>query len=376
MKELLVVPQIDSFRTFKEFADEFELGPADLILTNEYLYDPLMKDADTGSSFIFQEKFGGGEPSDIMVDEILEQASKLDFNRVIAVGGGTVIDIAKILSLDEATDVDSLYDRDQLTRSRKLVILPTTCGTGSEVTNIAIVNRTRKGTKMGLVSPAMYADHAVLVPEFMKSLPWNVFATSSIDALIHAIESYLSPNATEFTELFSEAAIDKILRGYSRIAKDGRQVRSEDDEEYLKAAAGAGIAFGNAGCAAVHAISYAFGAKYHVPHGESNYQFLTEVLKEYRMKKPGGTIAELEKLILDTLVKYEFASEEESDGFAALEGLLSEILELKPMGAYGAVPEDPEDFAASTVANQQRLLKNNYVPLTEEEIEMIYKNRM
>lgn len=118
------------------------------------------------------------------------------------------------------------------------MILPTTCGTGSEVTNIAIVNRTRKGTKMGLVSPAMYADHAVLVPEFMKSLPWNVFATSSIDALIHAIESYLSPNATEFTELFSEAAIDKILRGYSRIAKDGRQVRSEDDEEYLKAATG------------------------------------------------------------------------------------------------------------------------------------------
>ena len=77
-----------------------------------------------------------------------------------------------------------------------------------------------------------------------------------------------------------------------------------------------------------------------MPHGESNYQFLIEVLKEYRMKKPGGKIAELEKLILDTLVKYEFASEEESDGFTALEGLLSEILELKPMGAYGAVPED------------------------------------
>lgn len=376
MKELQIVPQIESFLSFQEFAEAYGLGKRDLILTNEYIYEPYMKTADPGCIHIFQEKFGGGEPTDVMVDGILAEAKQYDFDRVIAAGGGTVIDIAKILSLDNADDVDSLYDRDELTRSRELVIIPTTCGTGSEVTNIAIVNRTRKGTKMGLVSPSMYADHAVLIPEFLNSLPYEVFATSSIDALIHAVESYLSPNRSDFTEMFSEAAIGKILNGYARIAREGKESRKKDAADYLKASTSAGIAFGNAGCAAVHAMSYAFGAKYHVPHGESNYQFFTDVLKEYVHKKPQGQIEVLDWLLLETLKEAGFSEDAADDGIDELAKLLAVILQRKPMSAYGAVPEDAPAFAASTVANQQRLLKNNYVELTEEEMKTIYQHRM
>ena len=178
-----------------------------------------------------------------------------------------------------------------LTKARRLIIIPTTCGTGSEVTNISILNRTRLGTKQGLVSPAMFADHAVLIPEFLQSLPYSVFATSSIDALIHAVESYLSPSATPYTEMYSLQAMQDILRGYCQIAERGQHARFQSSAEYLRASNYAGIAFSNSGCAAVHAMSYALGGKYHVAHGESNYQFFTDVLRKYQEKKPDGKSA-------------------------------------------------------------------------------------
>lgn len=377
MKELLIAPQIDSFDTFAEFAAEFSLGSEDLILTNEYIYDPIMKKENLACSYIFQEKYGAGEPTDVMVDAILEEMNKLGCKRVVAVGGGTIIDIAKILVLEGAENVDVLYDKEKLTKAKGLIIIPTTCGTGSEVTNISIINRTRKGTKMGLTSPAMFADNAVLIPEFLKTLPYYVFATSSIDALIHAVESYLSPSCTDYTEMYSVEAMKEILSGYCRIAKAGENVRFADSKMYLKASNYAGIAFGNSGCAAVHAMSYALGAKYHVPHGESNYQFFTNVLRKYQEKKPGGKIKKLSTLIRRIADDNGFAGAVgKEDGIEILEKLLAEILTRKEMKEYGAVQEDIPVFAASTIENQQRLLKNNYVPLTQEEIQEIYQARL
>lgn len=377
MKELLVKPEVQSFETFAEFAQAFALGSDDLILTNEYIYRPIMEKENLACRCIFQEKYGAGEPTDVMVDAILAEMNKAQCKRVIAVGGGTIIDIAKVLVLDGATDVDALYDQKALTKAKELIIIPTTCGTGSEVTNLAIINRTRKGTKMGLGSPAMYADYAVLIPEFLKSLPYYVFATSSIDALIHAVESYLSPSCTDYTEIFSEAAIRLILAGYCRIANEGPDVRFEDSAKYLKASDFAGIAFGNSGCAAVHAMSYALGGKYHVAHGESNYQFFTDVLKKYQEKKPEGKIQNLEKMIRKIVSEEGYLTGiPRKNGIEILEDLLAVILEKKPMRAYGAVQDDIFPFAKSTIENQQRLLKNNYVPLTLEEIREIYQARL
>lgn len=98
-------------------------------------------------------------------------------------------------------------------------------------------------------------DGAVLIPELLKKLPFRFFATSSIDALIHAIESYMSPKATPFSELFSEKAIEMLLNGYKSIVKNGEQEKEDRIGDFLLASAYAGIAFGNAGCAAVHAMS-------------------------------------------------------------------------------------------------------------------------
>lgn len=375
MKQLNIRPVILSFDIFKTFAKEFKLGKDDLILTNEYIYKPFIESLNLGCKLIFQEKYGVGEPSDTMVDQILEAVNGMKYNRVIAVGGGTIIDIAKVIILKKANNVDVLYDTmDSLEKEKELIIIPTTCGTGSEVTNIAVLNRTRKGTKMGLVSPSMYADYAVLITEFLSSLPYSVFATSSIDALIHAVEAFLGPKRTSYTEVFAISAINIIIKGYCDIVKKGKDARFDKSAAFLTASNYAGIAFCNSSCAAVHAMSYAFGGKYHVAHGESNYQFFTDVLKTYQKKDPNGKIKELE-VLLTQLIR-ENSDINTSNAFEALDTLLTGILTKKRMGEYGAVQSDIKEFAESTIANQQRLLSNNYVNLSQEEIQEIYQARL
>ena len=204
MVQVIMKPEIFKYATCKEFAEGFALGAEDLVLTNKFIFEPYFGPLGLKVHTIFQEEYGMGEPTDVMCESIMQDAAKTGCKRIIAIGGGTVIDIAKALAVaTEDASMDSLYSvMPALTRKYELVIIPTTCGTGSEVTNIAVFNRTRMGTKMGLVGEAMYADKAVLIPELLSGLPFGVFATSSIDALVHAVESCLSPNATSYTKLF------------------------------------------------------------------------------------------------------------------------------------------------------------------------------
>ena len=263
MKELMIKPDIYKYSTAKEFASEFQIGAGDLVLTNEYIYQPYFGELNLECDVIFQEKYGMGEPSDDMVEAIYRDIHGTH-KRVIAIGGGTVIDIAKLFALKEVSPVLDLYDGIiPPVKDKELVLVPTTCGTGSEVTNISILALNSRGTKKGLAVDEMYADHAVLVPELLEGLPFGVFATSSIDALIHAIESSLSPKGNETTRMFGYKAIEMILNGYMEIAKNGKEARIPLLDQFLMASNYAGIAFGNAGCAAVHAMSYPLGATYH-----------------------------------------------------------------------------------------------------------------
>ena len=368
MVELLIRPTLHRFETCLDFVKEFHPGERDLVLTNKYIYEPYLGQMGLPVHTIYQEEYGAGEPTDVMVDAILADAARMGCTRVIAIGGGTVLDIAKILAVSSGEGVDTLFDRaPALDKRRELVLIPTTCGTGSEVTNISIMARTRMGTKLGLVSPAMYADQAVLIPELLEGLPFGVFATSSIDALVHAVESSLSPKATPYTKLFGYKAIEMLIRGYQRIAMDGQESRIGLLEDFLLASNYAGLAFGTAGCAAVHATSYPLGGKYHVPHGESNYAMFTGVLKNYMELRQDGEIAVLNRYLADLLgcgvpVVYD-----------KLEELLNQILPKKPLHAYGMTREDIDEFAHSVITSQGRLMANNFVPLDEERVRKIYR---
>ena len=369
MEQIIFRPKLYKFDTLKAFTDEFKVGGSDLILTNKYIYDPYSDNNKCGAQVIYQEEFGGGEPTDTMVDAIIAEASKKHFERVIAIGGGTVIDIAKVLSVSDGGSVDSLYDhKDSITKLHQLIIIPTTCGTGSEVTNISILALLSRRTKKGLAHESMFADQAVLIPELLKGLPFSVFATSSIDALIHAIESSLSPKASATTKLFGYQAIAWILKGYLAIRDQGPDARFPLLSQFLLASNYAGIAFGNAGCAAVHALSYPLGAVYHVPHGESNYAMFTGVMKQYLAIRSDGAIAELNAFLAQLLDCPPEAV------YEALEDLLSCLLPKKALHEYGMQEHELAEFTDSVLANQQRLLQNNFVPLSREQIYAIYRS--
>ena len=175
MVQVIMKPEIFKYATCKEFAEGFALGAEDLVLTNKFIFEPYFGPLGLKVHTIFQEEYGMGEPTDVMCESIMQDAAKTGCKRIIAIGGGTVIDIAKALAVaTEDASMDSLYSvMPALTRKYELVIIPTTCGTGSEVTNIAVFNRTRMGTKMGLVGEAMYADMPEVPDSVYPLRPWE-----------------------------------------------------------------------------------------------------------------------------------------------------------------------------------------------------------
>ncbi len=361
-------PTIGRFYSFGDFAKEYALGERDLVITNEFIWAPYMKDLNLKCHFIFQEKYGAGEPSDKMMNAMLDEVKKVQYDRVIAVGGGTVIDCSKIFVLGGVDDVVKAFERSiPIKKAKQLVIVPTTCGTGSEVTNISIAEIISKNTKMGLVDDEILADSAVMIPELLTGLPFKFYVYSSIDALIHATESFVSPKANVYTQIFSRSAMSTIIDVFKGIAREGEEYRKQRFEDMLVASNIAGIAFGNAGVGAVHALSYPLGGTYHVPHGEANYQFFTKVFETYKSKKPKGSIEEAEALLAKDL------GCDVKKVYVELDNLLGQLCKKNQLRTYGMKEADIDGFTDTVLRTQQRLLANNYVELTREEIRGIYQ---
>ena len=364
MTQFQVRPTVLQCASCQEFAEAFQLGPRDLILTNEFLYRPYYF-AQLPCPVLFQERYGLGEPTDEMVEAIYRDMPR-DIDRIVAVGGGAVLDIAKILALRHVSPILDLYDgKLPLEKGKQLVLVPTTCGTGSEVTNISITNRTCLGIKVGLVHDSLYARHAVLVPELLEKLPYPVFATSSLDALVHAVESYLSTAASPFTRMFSAEAIRLILAGYTDVALHGRDSLRPRLGDFLLASTYAGLAFGTAGCATVHAMSYPLGSTFHIPHGESNYAVFAGVLRHYEQQQVPG-LADLQELLGREL------GCPASDAMDSLDALLQKILPLKRLSAYGMEPSQAQPFAEAVLRTQQRLLAHSPKEMTVADMSGIY----
>lgn len=370
MKGFTIKTEIEEFDTFAQFAEDAKLGAQDLVLCGEHTYQDYIAPLNTGVQTLFREKYSKGEPTDGDVDAILNALRNTTYDRIIAVGGGTVIDIAKVVAVAGSEDtVDDLYDHvDSLQKVHPLIVIPTTCGTGSEVTNISVINRVSKGVKMGLASNAMLPDKAVMITNLLDSLPYKIFATSSIDAMVHSVESFLSPNGCSISRIFSTEALKTILVCWKKtVAEGGGDAWKKYAADYLKASNWAGLGFGYAGCAAVHACAYPLGSVYHIPHGQSNQLMFASVMKKYKEIQPEGRINDLEDVIAGCLdVTPEKALE-------TLYHLMDSILMSEPLKNFGVKEKDLPVFAKDVAATQLRLLRNNYVPLSEEQLLAIYK---
>lgn len=361
-------PKLQQFATFAEFAKDAALGPDDLLFTQRFLYDVFMKDLPCQT--LFYEDYCTGEPSNVMIDAMMQIVSTMKYKRMIAVGGGTVLDSSKLLSIDGATKTEQLFDDlTPPTRSTGLIMVPTTCGTGCEITGVAVIDFPSRGAKIGKRFECSFADTAVLIGEMLKGLPYDFFIYSSVDALIHALEIYVAPTANEYSDMYCMRAIRKILTGYDALLKHGPEKRYEMLDSFLVASNMAGIALANVLCGAVHAMAMHFGSAHHVPHGEANSRFLMGVFSAYAAKNPDGKLKNVTKLIAECLG----VTNDTKTAFAALDAMLKKLIPQKKLTEYGMKRDDTAAYADKVIETQQRLLVNNYAPLSREDLIAIYE---
>jgi alcohol dehydrogenase class IV len=220
------------------------------------------------------------DPRIEVVEKCVEAAKREGIDIIIGFGGGSSLDIAKVTSvmITNPGKIDGFFGIDLVPNPGIPVILvPTTAGTGSEVTPIAILSDTKEKLKKGIVSPYLFPEVAILDPKLTLGLPPSVTASTGMDALTHAIEAYCSVNATDLTDLLAFRAMELISKNLRMAYANGDNLVARSN--MLEGSLLAGMAFANAGVGAVHAFAYPLGGEFHIPHGLSNTLMLPYVMR-------------------------------------------------------------------------------------------------
>ncbi|MFC5510831.1 iron-containing alcohol dehydrogenase [Massilia jejuensis] len=288
---------------------------------------------------------------------------------VIGFGGGSSMDVAKLVAVLAASEqtLAQVYGIGNVRGQRlPLVQVPTTAGTGSEVTNIAIVT-TGATTKMGVVAPQLYADLALLDAGLTLGLPPLVTAATGIDAMVHAIEAYTSKHKKNpLSDNLAREALRLLSANLMTAVEDGANLAAR--QAMLLGACLAGQAFSNAPVAAVHALAYPIGGIFHVPHGLSNSLVLPHVLR-FNASHAAPLYAELADIVVPGCVGSAEAKTElliaAMQQIAARTGIQTR---LEDMG----IAEADLDRLADDAMLQTRLLGNNPRPLTRADARAIY----
>lgn len=311
------------------------------------------------------------DPPEAIVHACAEQARAAGVDIVVGLGGGSSLDIAKLCAVLAGSDqpLAEMYGIGKVTGTRlPLVLIPTTAGTGSEVTNIAIIT-TGETTKMGVVSPQLYGDLALLDAELTVGLPVLHTAATGIDAMVHAIEAYTSKvKKNPLSDALAREAL-RLLGGNLIAACQNGQNRAAR-EAMLLGAALAGQAFSNAPVAAVHALAYPLGGHYHVPHGLSNALMLGPVLR-YNMAAAAPLYAELSDVLLGARPGRDEAARSQ-DFVAEMERLMNESGAPRRLRDVG-VTDNSLAMLATDAMKQTRLLVNNPVEVTEADALALYR---
>lgn len=222
------------------------------------------------------------DPAEQIVSEAVDFAKQKNIDVVLGFGGGSAMDVAKIIAVlshpEQSQELSDLYGVGNAQAPRlPLILVPTTAGTGSEVTPISIVT-TGATSKTGIVSPILYADVAILDANFTRNLPAQITAATGIDAMVHAIEAYTSKiKKNAYSDLLAKHALRLLDQNLKLVLEDSSNMKAR--QNMLFGSMLAGQAFANAPVAAVHALAYPLGGHFHISHGHSNALVLTEVLK-------------------------------------------------------------------------------------------------
>ena len=222
------------------------------------------------------------DPTFAIIDAGITRAKQHQSDAILAVGGGSSIDAAKMIAVG-CTNKKTPLKMAGMLKVRQpglpLYAVPTTAGTGSEVTMAAVISNTLTGQKDAIMDPKLIPVSAALDPALMTGLPPHITAATGIDALTHAIEAYISGNASAETDRYARAAVGLIFKNLPIAYRDGNNLAAR--EALALASTYAGLAFTKANLGYVHAVAHQLGARYHLPHGLANAIVLPHVLKFY-----------------------------------------------------------------------------------------------
>ncbi|RJQ80164.1 MAG: iron-containing alcohol dehydrogenase [Desulfobacteraceae bacterium] len=312
------------------------------------------------------------EPSTENVEHAFKEASESSSQLIIGLGGGSSIDVAKMVAvlLRHGGNLLDYMGLDKVPgRGIPTILVPTTAGTGSEVSKYAIFDNRKAKTKLGAVSNYLLADLAVVDPELTLSMPPAVTASTGADAFIHAVEGYLAVKSSPLSELFALEAVRIIYENLPAAFADGQNIRARYQMAYGSMLAG--IVLNVAGASSSHALAYPVGSEYHVPHGVGCMLTFLEVMKYFAM----ADLPKFSRLARAMGVKTETMSLRQA-AEQALEEMRKLVEYIEIPHKLSAIKMDRnliEPFARSVVANQQRLLTNGPRVLTVKDIQNIYE---
>ena len=309
------------------------------------------------------------DPPEHIVREAVDAARHHGTDIVIGLGGGSSMDVAKLIAVLAGNDQElgAIYGIGNVKGARlPLVQIPTTTGTGSEVTNIAIVT-TGATTKMGVVAPQLYADMALLDAELTLGLPSLVTAATGIDAMVHAIEAYTSRHKKNpLSDLFARKALGLLSANLITACQDGRNLAAR--QAMLLGAMLAGQAFSNAPVAAVHALAYPIGGTFHVPHGLSNSLVLPHVLR-FNLTEAASLYAELAEIVAP---QASGSVEARAQALVAAMEQIAIVTGIERTLQQVGIKEADLDQLADDAMLQTRLLGNNPRTITRDDARAIY----
>ncbi len=314
------------------------------------------------------------DPPEAILFAAVQQAKALKAQLIVGFGGGSSMDVAKLVALlahpECSQPLAQMYGVGNARGQRlPLILVPTTAGTGSEVTQISIIT-TGETTKMGVVSPLLLPDLALLDAELTLGLPPAVTAATGIDAMVHAIEAYTSVlKKNPLSDLLAREALRLLAANLDEVVHNGGN--REARQAMLLGSCLAGQAFANAPCAAVHALAYPLGGHFHIPHGLSNALVLPHVLA-FNASAAAPLYAELAPLVLGERLQGGSAAQQTEQFIAALadfsvrSGLPTRLRD-------AGVPQDMLPTMARDAMLQQRLLVNNPREVNEAQALAIYQ---
>lgn len=312
------------------------------------------------------------DPPESTVLNAKEQAKAYGVDLVIGLGGGSSMDVAKLVALllGGGEDLADIYGVGMAKGKRlPLIQIPTTAGTGSEVTPISIIT-VGEGIKKGVVAPQLLPDIALLDANLTLGLPPHVTAATGIDAMVHAIEAYTSASANNnpLSKMLAKEALSLLGGNIETAVKEGSN--KEARSAMLLGSMLAGQAFANSPVAAVHALAYPIGGLFHVPHGLSNALILAEVMR-FNAPVCGDDYAELAPWAFKDLG--EIPQEDRCDAFIDRLAELSKELGLERGLREVGIKEEDLPRMASEAMKQTRLLVNNPRDVSEEDALGIYQ---